>query len=220
MNGIEQWKPVPGFESFYEVSDRGRVRSFDRYVNHWRGGKRLHRGRMLRTFPGTKGRSNGYLRVALYRPGAKRLVEVHVLVLEAFIGPRPPGLVCCHYNGNPVDNRLENLRWDTLSANSFDDIRNGVHPAASKTHCRNGHLYSDENTRVGPAGRHCRTCERQAGRSRLRADAVERRRMRAALCRKCVHCGCQLSVDLRRDAVYCSSACSKRAHVARKAVSA
>jgi hypothetical protein len=29
--------------------------------------------------------------------------------LEAFVGPRPPGLVCCHEDGDPANNRVENL---------------------------------------------------------------------------------------------------------------
>ena len=39
--------------------------------------------------------------------------NVGSVVLEAFVGPRPKGLVCCHLNGDTVDNRLENLKWGT-----------------------------------------------------------------------------------------------------------
>lgn len=47
---------------------------------------------------------------------------VHRLVLEAFVGPCPEGMEGCHNNGNGLDNRLENLRWDTHQAN-MDDRR-------------------------------------------------------------------------------------------------
>jgi hypothetical protein len=50
---------------------------------------------------------------------------LHRLVLEAFVGPCPPGCVGCHANDDPSDNRLENLRWDTHKANSADAVRNG-----------------------------------------------------------------------------------------------
>jgi len=47
------------------------------------------------------------------------------LVLEAFVGPCPPGLECCHGDGNPANNRLANLRWDTRVANMRDRNRHG-----------------------------------------------------------------------------------------------
>ena len=40
-------------------------------------------------------------------------------------GLGPPGLVCCHWDGDPGNNRLENLRWDTPKANCADTIRHG-----------------------------------------------------------------------------------------------
>ena len=39
--------------------------------------------------------------------------DVGAIVLEAFVGPRPEGLVCCHLNGDANDNHLENLKWGT-----------------------------------------------------------------------------------------------------------
>jgi hypothetical protein len=51
---------------------------------------------------------------------------VHRLVLEAFVGPCPAGMEACHNNGVRTDNRLENLRWDTRSANCRDRIRHGT----------------------------------------------------------------------------------------------
>lgn len=51
-------------------------------------------------------------------------VGVHVLVLEAFVGPCPPGLEACHWNDVSDDNRLENLRWDNSEGNWDDRVRN------------------------------------------------------------------------------------------------
>jgi hypothetical protein len=45
------------------------------------------------------------------------------LVLEAFAGPCPDGMECCHFNGDRLDNRPENLRWDTRTANTEDARR-------------------------------------------------------------------------------------------------
>ena len=52
-------------------------------------------------------------------------MDVHRLVLEAFVGPCPPGLETCHRNDDSSDNRLRNLRWGTSLSNSADAISNG-----------------------------------------------------------------------------------------------
>lgn len=97
-----------------------------------------------------------------------RKALVHVLVLEAFVGPRPEGMACCHNDGDGQNNTLANLRWDTYSSNNHDLVRHGTHWNARKTHCPNGHEYTQENTRIyvhnGWNLRYCRACEKQAGR--------------------------------------------------------
>jgi hypothetical protein len=56
----------------------------------------------------------------------KTLVLVHLLVLETFAGRRPLGMQACHNDGNSHNNALQNLRWDTPSANHLDKIRHGT----------------------------------------------------------------------------------------------
>jgi hypothetical protein len=68
----------------------------------------------------------GYLSVNLHRGGEKTRRYIHHLVLEAFVGPRTPGTVCCHRDGDPASNRLENLRWDTHRSNMDDMLRHGT----------------------------------------------------------------------------------------------
>jgi len=43
-----------------------------------------------------------------------------------FVGPRPPRMEACHNNGDPFDNRLKNLRWDTTRNNQLDRIKHGT----------------------------------------------------------------------------------------------
>ena len=124
---MEEWKDVPGYEGLYQVSDQGRVRSFPRVVVEWdpRWGSQRERrikGRTLTPFQSGK----GYLQVALHRDGRGDRFYVHQLVLIAFIGPCPDGKECCHGNGNPADNRLENLRWGTKTENLMDAVRHGT----------------------------------------------------------------------------------------------
>jgi hypothetical protein len=63
--------------------------------------------------------------------GASR--KVHRLVLEAFVGPCPPGMECCHNDGNPLNNRLDNLRWDTRRSNQLDRNRHGTGSRGEKS---------------------------------------------------------------------------------------
>lgn len=150
----EHWLPVVGWEGGYEVSDLGRVRSLDREIVDFTSRLRRLRGRVLR--PGRS--ADGRLSVNINR----RPIRVHILVLTAFVSPRPDNHECCHYNDMPWDNRLINLRWDNRSGNGFDRVRNGTQHFSSRTHCKHGHEYTSSNTlwryRDGSTSRVCRQC--------------------------------------------------------------
>lgn len=103
---------------------------------------------------------------------------IHTLVLEAFVGPRPEGAVCCHIDGDPTNNHVTNLRWGSYSDNNHDLVRHGTHFQASKTHCSKGHEYTSENTRIyqgrGYVERVCKLCVQsasQAYKARKREEA-------------------------------------------------
>jgi hypothetical protein len=160
----EEWRPILGYEGRYEVSDHGRVRSISRQI-HLRDGRgsRPFRGRVLKANL-TQG-GCGYYFVGLPHPSGNhrrvKCIQVHVLVLEAFVRPRPPGLVACHNDGNRLNNHLSNLRWDTPSENSRDVVRHGTHNEANKTHCKRGHPFDSKNTYITRRGnRMCRACQR------------------------------------------------------------
>ena len=162
----ERWLPVPGYEGVYEVSDLGRVRSMDRLDS--RGRKR--RGRVLSPRKTTRDHRS----ISLCLNAVSRSFQVHHLVLTAFVGPRPEGLEGCHWDDDPTNNCLSNLRWDTRSANVRDSVRNGTHHMARVTHCPEGHAYTPENTYVYPRGnRACRECRRI-----YRETHVEERRIK------------------------------------------
>ena len=152
---MQRWLPVVGYEGWYEVSDRGQVRSVDRYVQ---AGQivRLYRSRVL---PGTV-THKGYYEVSLSRDGRKRPFKVCRLVLLAFAGPPPLGQEACHGPGGSLDDRWpENLRWDTHEENMRDRVRHGTHYQLNNTHCRRRHLLQVPN--LVPSGlpaRKCRAC--------------------------------------------------------------
>ena len=115
MMETESWCPVADahYGKFYEVSDLGRVRRTTSRTSG-KAGKIRRPGKL----------THGYEGYVLCSP--RKSVQGHVLVLEAFVGPRPPGADACHNDGNRSNNRLTNLRWDTKSANARDKFRHDI----------------------------------------------------------------------------------------------
>ena len=118
---VERWLPIPGCEGVYSVSDQGRVRSEARMVSTGHAWLRPVRTRILAQMTNP----SGYLHVKLPSGVVFRPHRIHVLVLSAFIGPRPTGMHACHNDGDQRNNRLVNLRWDTPRGNVADCVRHG-----------------------------------------------------------------------------------------------
>ncbi len=104
---MEEWKDIEGYEGLYRVSNYGRVHSIlkDLILSNT---------------------SQRYPKVRLFKNKVPRDFNIHCLVLETFIGPRPRGMFACHTNGIRTDNRLSNLRWDTPSNNNKDKAQHGT----------------------------------------------------------------------------------------------
>lgn len=101
---VEIWKPVPGFESLYTVSNLGSVMS-------------LRSGRLLK--PQRAGSNGEYRKVTMYKPGSGATqTPVHRVVAYAFIG-LTKGLEVDHRNKDTLDNRVENLRVVSRRENSL-----------------------------------------------------------------------------------------------------
>lgn len=139
----EVWVPIPGFEGLYEVSNYGRVKS-------------LRKGKVLKayTHPKTK-----HLLVDL-SSDKRYKKKVHRLVAQAFLGPCPELHEVCHRDGVPSNNVPENLYYGTRSQNVLDQVKHGVHNSSSKTHCPQGHEYTEANTRMYRNRRNCRACHK------------------------------------------------------------
>lgn len=124
----DHFRPIPGYPG-YRVSRLGEVQSC--WTRHgrrclpsdsWRPLKPIDRG--------------GYATVNLAREGRKSAHRIHRLVLNAFLGPCPEGWVGCHNDGDPSNNRIENLRWDTQQANVDDALRHGTRAMGSRCNAK------------------------------------------------------------------------------------
>jgi hypothetical protein len=120
----ERWLPVLGYEGVYSVSDQGRTR-------REAGSERCLRDRFIQTLG-----PYGYFIISLSRNNIVHRRFLHHLVLEAFAGPRPPGMESRHLNGVRIDNRLENLCWGTRAENAADRVRHGTAPRGDNHHSR------------------------------------------------------------------------------------
>lgn len=104
-------KRISGFYD-YSITTDGQIWS-------WKTKRYLKPGRDL----------SGHLRVVLCN-GRMNTKKVHRLVLETYVGPCPKGMMCRHLDGNPANNKLDNLCWGTNSENQKDSIKHGTHNTA------------------------------------------------------------------------------------------
>jgi len=127
----EIWKPIKGYEGYYEISNLGRVKSVERYVKQ---------GNLIRhvkeSIKKERMNSYGYPCVTLCKDRKSRSICIHILLANAFI-PNPDNKPAIdHINTDRTDYRLENLRWVTPKENSNNIL--------TLQHCREN-TYSKES---------------------------------------------------------------------------
>lgn len=116
----EIWKDIEGFEGLYQVSNLGRVKSLDRYVES-RGHLIYRKGVIRKPFDTT-----GYYSVTLNKDRKETTFQVHRLVAQAFI-PNPNDLpVVNHLDGRKTNNCIDNLEWTTYAENSKHAVETGL----------------------------------------------------------------------------------------------
>ena len=117
----EIWKDIPGFEGFYEASNKGSIRSVSRIVRSGRG-HRINPSVVLKPSIGQW----GYEQVSLRENGKKYNKRVNRLIAETFI-PNPNNYPQVnHIDGNKTNNCVSNLEWCNSSQNMKHCFDNGL----------------------------------------------------------------------------------------------
>ena len=119
---IEIWKPVVGFESIYQVSNHGRVKSLTRVAKSELRSDFIVKERILKHGVNDMGRAI----VVLANGGKNKTRKVHQLVAESFLNHKTCGmkLVIDHIDCNPLNNHVSNLRIVTQRQNSSFNKKN------------------------------------------------------------------------------------------------
>jgi len=121
---------IPGFEGYRVGGDGSVWTRWTRRHKGKRGGYWAPDGewRLLASSPDKAGRPCVSIKPT---NGDHQTIRTCKLVLLAFVGPCPPGMEACHENGDPADNRIENLSWGTHTDNMADRIRHGRYTRGS-----------------------------------------------------------------------------------------
>jgi len=121
----EQWRPLIGYESIYDISSFGKIRNHKKILSLKKCGK------------------YGHLLVNLTKDSKPKLYLIHRLVAENFISHQPANKpYVLHSDGNPANNKVSNLRWGTLKENGEDSVRHGrtlrgtKHPNSKLDDCK------------------------------------------------------------------------------------
>jgi hypothetical protein len=130
----EEWRPISGFPD-YEVSSFGRVRRVVESRN----------GHLPKVLKPSRSR-DGYEIVTLSNGEKPTRKQIGRLVCEVFHGAPPtPDHQAAHNDGNPSNNRVDNLRWATRTENMADCLLHGTRAMGS----RHGRTTKPERTPRG-----------------------------------------------------------------------
>lgn len=120
---MEEWKPVLGYEGYYEVSNFGNVKSVGRYVTKSDGVVQFRKPKDMSQVKN----KDGYLTVHLSKEGKSKRYRVHTLVAQAFVPGYKSGFEVNHIDFKRTNNRFDNLEWVSHKDNVIHTINNGRH---------------------------------------------------------------------------------------------
>lgn len=125
----EIWKDIKGYESLYQISNKGKVRSLDRMLRNTLKSFRLAKGKPVAITDNGK----GYKIASLSKNGRKNHY-VHRLVADHFIEKIEGQIEVNHKDLNKSNNFAENLEWVSRLQNNNHAIKNGAVPLGGDKH--------------------------------------------------------------------------------------
>lgn len=140
VNIIENWRDIEGYETYYQISSLGRIKSLNRYVIDKNGKTRFKQGKIITLLPD----NDGYLHVRLHKDGTGHTYTVHQLVAKHFI-KKPDDFETVKYeinhkDNNRANNSFINLEWITHTDNIRYSVKTG------NAHCLN--MFGKNNNRA------------------------------------------------------------------------
>lgn len=118
---MEIWKDIPGYEGYYQASNKGRIKSLLFQSNIYN--KKFQREKIMKP----KKTKDNCTRVELWKDGKHETQLVYRLVALAFLGKPPKDKTTVnHKDGNRLNNNIENLEWCSLKENIQHGFRTGL----------------------------------------------------------------------------------------------
>lgn len=144
-SSTEIWKTIDGYDGFYEVSNRGRVRSY-KGANQF--SKRRKKPKILKP---RITNNTGHRQVSLCRNGNVNQICIHKLVALYFIGNPPSDKhIVCHKKDDPSKNGVDDIYWGLPKDNYHDSVKNSrrKEPKLNKEKVELIHELSDNKTQA------------------------------------------------------------------------
>ncbi len=104
---MEKWKQIKGYESLYEISNYGNVKSFHKNKD----------GKDMKLYTEKLNHTNYKGLTLVNKEGNKKQFRVHRLVAEHFIENKDNKRFVNHIDNNGENNNVDNLEWCTQAEN-------------------------------------------------------------------------------------------------------
>lgn len=131
---MEQWKAIPGYEGLYEASNLGQIRTAEgKTTSSARFSHRVWKQRIMKLkYQARKGRSAKDARVCLWKDGKEKTFLVARLVAMTWCAGYSEGMTVNHIDGNPENNKSDNLEWVSLPENIRLGFETGLYKNTQK----------------------------------------------------------------------------------------
>jgi uncharacterized protein YerC len=125
LQDVETWKDIEGYEGLYQVSNLGRIKSFDKTIMVKIKNQNIvtKKGKILKP---NNNNNSGYNKVTLSKEGTNKPFTIHRLVAKAFIDNPENKPFVNHKDGNKLNNCVSNLEWVSLKENTQHAFENGL----------------------------------------------------------------------------------------------